>query len=84
MDKEQVLIKADLLKKAIEALPDSAVILNVTIDYDPKYDQILLYGSGGVPEIETVETKVENGGATIKIAAISGFFVKWYPKEGDE
>lgn len=84
MDKEQALIRADLLKKAIESLPDGAEILDVTIAWNPKHDQILLARSGAVPENEVTETKVNSSWGLSKIALISGFRVKWYPEEGDK
>lgn len=84
MNKEQALIKVDLLKNAIETLPDGAEILDVTIDWQQKYDQILLAHTGSVSESEVTETKVNSSGELSKIALISGFRVKWYSKEGDE
>lgn len=84
MDKQQAITKLEQMKKAVEALPDGAEILSATIDWDQRYDQILLHNSGFLPEWEKVKTKVEDSGATAKTVLICGIFVKWYPKEENE
>lgn len=84
MAKEKALEKNFQVGQALMALPEGADILSVNFDWDPKYDYILLFGAGAVPEIENTETTVGSSGAVAKSTAICGICVKWYPREGNE